>query len=336
MSRTTCIRSAILALAVTAPLLPLGCRHVDNPVGPALSSSTLRTIWPNDDGRYWTYEVASREVVGPVPHYYSVAESVPPAPSLVELERLVGSTPVSIVGSGSSSLLLQFRGMKTTESGAVGQNLSETYLTPTSGLRSSAVTPVGNAFLAQLLRARPDLRPRLAARISLASIDAAAAADARSLFLFGYAWKKTADWIGTYGDLDTLLAWKYLIANLRPGSEFTHQLVPLLASDIYLHGRILNPRTVRTPAGVFRRATICLYLVDYGISGGSGGYYRWYSYGAVAYADGVGPVASRERLMSPDGGFEELSLALTGTGIETQARASRADGRPSDPRPRQD
>src|SRR5258705_464716 len=78
-------------------------------------------------------------------------------------------------------------------------------------------------FIQALSVARPDLARKMAAKwgplIRTASTDAAASIDPPN-FLFGYAWEKTSEYIGSYGDLNTQLAWKYLVANLKPGSGF--------------------------------------------------------------------------------------------------------------------
>lgn len=121
--------------------------------------------------------------------------------------------------------------------------------------------------------------------------------------------------------MDTALAWKYLAKDLTPGSEFLHRLVPSLAADVFLRGRILPRQTVQTLAGTFTDAVVCLYSVDYGIStatddaGDATGYFRYYSYGSVTYADSVGPVGSYERrlvgLGNPSLGSEDRSLVLS-------------------------
>ena len=105
-----------------------------------------------------------------------------------------------------------------------------------------------------------------------------------------------------------------------------------LAADVYLHARILPRRMVTTPAGSFAGAVECLYEVDYGlgaevdISGNIVGFSRYFSYGTVAYARDVGPVASYDRVLvsvgDPDAhGFEETKLGLTTTGSGVLARA---------------
>lgn len=330
MGHIACISPSTLSFLFILLLLP-GCRQVESPFGRPPATATLRTIWPSDDGRYWSYQIVMRDLNGGAVHYYSTADSVPTAPSLDEIERAIRARPVlAAVGSDTATFRLQFSGMVTTQSGAVGQNLTETVSRPTPALRTPVMRPGGSAFLAQLLRARPELRDRLAARVPSVRMELdALIPEHPTLFLFGYAWIRTSSWIGSYGDVDTLLAWKYLTANLTPGSEFTHQLVPSLATDVFLHGRILTPQNIVTPAGTFRHATVCLYLVDYGISqgrdeyGNPTGYSREYSYGTVTYVDGVGPVASYEQDLLSVGadspGWYEKNLLLTSRGAGATA-----------------
>ena len=142
------------------------------------------------------------------------------------------------------------------------------------------------------------------------------------LYLFGYAWEKTREYIGSYGDLNTNLSWKYLEADLDPGHEFTIQLVPDLADDVFLHVRVLRERTATSPLGDHPRSIDVLYEVDYGISeatdvdGNPIGYWHAYDYGMITYAPKVGPVASYERSLISvgeplDPGYRELTAELT-------------------------
>jgi hypothetical protein len=122
------------------------------------------------------------------------------------------------------------------------------------------------------------------------------------LFLHGGAWRKTPNEIVEYGDLDMLPSWKYLDSNIVPGGRFQLlQLIPSLASDVFLHGRITGRQPVTTPAGTFPNAIECEYLVDYGVSartddeGNPIGYSREVAYGTVACVDSLGPVAATAR-----------------------------------------
>jgi hypothetical protein len=140
-------------------------------------------------------------------------------------------------------------------------------------------------------------------------------------FLFGYIWELTDDHIGTYGDLDLELAWKFLESNIDPGHEFTHQLVPALTDDVFLLVRMLPRATVMTPNGTFGKCVRGLYVVDYGVLAMLDGpehvmgYYRPFDYGVISYAGGYGPVAEYERQLgsvgSADLGHLDVRLDLT-------------------------
>lgn len=317
-------RSAALAGLCCILLGAPGCFDRHNPVTPRDPDTTLQTVWPNEDGRSWSYQVVDRTLAedGGSTTYPS-PEAVPPAPSMTQVAALLNTLPFgTVVHSDTASFGLRFHGWITTQSGVIRQNLVETLIPlPAQG---AARTPAGGqaAFLAQLYRARPDLRPILRARFSSVALTTDTMHTYASIFLHGYAWEKTTAWIGTYGDVDTLLAWKFLASRISPGSEFVHQLVPSLATDVWLHGRILGRQTVRTHAGTFERAVVCAYLIDFGLSekvddaGNPLGYARNYSYGSVAYVDGVGPVACYERPLvwagGPSFGGRDVTLLLTG------------------------
>jgi hypothetical protein len=329
MKRVVRLSTAALA-ALLIGLTPACDKKTTRPV--TVTSPALQTIWPNDDGRFWIYRITAREWDDPGgPHFYGDPDSVPQVPPLWYLAQQLGTQPIGPnVVTDTASFQLKFEGQITTQSGVTAQHLTETVLRPAPGpattLRGSLGPGISSGFLRDLARARPDLAPQIAllpgGRLALADTLITTHA---TLFLFGYAWKRTTEWIGSYGDVDTLLAWKYLSRNLTPGSEFVQQLVPSLASNIFLRGRILNRQTIVTPAGTYRNAVVCLYSVDYGIStatddqGNVVGYFRVYSYGTIAYVDGVGPVSSYERRMVGVGdsslGIFDENLVLTSHGV---------------------
>jgi hypothetical protein len=223
---------------------------------------------------------------------------------------------------------LQFDGMLTTMSGATGQNLVETFeaVPPAKPARPASAARPNAAFLARLLRARPDLQDRIAGAAPGASDSPMDTPQLLLLFLDGGAWVKSDQWIGAYGDLDTLLAWKYLESDLSPGHEFSHQLVPKIASDVFLHGRVQRRLTWNTEVGTHENALECLYLIDYGVSTATDqdglpiGFFRDIDYGAVVYAPEVGPVYCYERVLVTVGdtlgpGLGDARLQLVGTGV---------------------
>jgi hypothetical protein len=326
------IRLGTAALGALLVVLGLGCDR-KKPTRPTPESASLQTLWPNDDGRTWNYRISARWWADPGPRHYQSRDSVPPVPPLSLLAAQLGTQPIgSSPSTDTATFQLKFEGLMTTRSGVTAQRLKETVVRPMPfttwgsaagiGLPRSIVAAMPDGFLRHLVRARPDLARKLARfdRRALATADTIIR-DPATLFLFGYAWKRTSEWIGSYGDVDTLLAWKYLTKNLTPGSEFLHRLVPSLAPDVFLRGRILERQTVQTLAGTFTDAVVCLYSVDYGISPAingaddTTGYSRYYSYGTVAYADSVGPVASYERrlvgLGNPSLGSEDRNLVLS-------------------------
>ncbi len=312
-------RLAPLALLAAVLLLPPGCKD-DEPTRPQ-DNPVLASMWLNEDGRFWSFDAT-----GHVWGNGSATDPSPeatPLPSLAEFAALAAAREFpepSTVSTGTYRL--QFTDSITTDSGVRRQNLVEalTYdpVAPATASRPDA------AFLAQLAIARPDLRARIAARTGAApSLNG----NFQSLILHGGAWEKTADWIGGYGDLNPVLAWKYLERDLSTGHEFVHQLVPDLAADVYLRVRVLGPARVETPAGVYTKAIKVFYVIDYGVSegidesGNSLGYSRSVGYGAIAFAPGVGPVASYERVLAtwgPNGlgaGYGELQFWLRSSGV---------------------
>jgi hypothetical protein len=286
------------------------------------ATPTLVSLWPNADGSSWTYDYSSRvwDSVG-IPPTYPTPADVPPPPTLAELADFF---PTHGAGGPAvneeATYSIAFDGFITTESGATGQQM-------VTELDSSVPAARGDRppeeLLARLWTARPDLRERLLAEGLGPPRDRRGGTTFRPMLLSGYAWARTSDWIGGYGDLDRNPSWIYLTADLDPGAEFTHQLLPAVADDVFLHARILERQTIATPLGVFDNSVVCLYLVDYGVLsvtnefGGVQGYVQSLSYGTVAYVAGIGPIFSYERVLTSTGnplppGAGDLTLHLTG------------------------
>jgi hypothetical protein len=234
---------------------------------------------------------------------------------------------------------MSFTGDTTSMSGATGQNLRESLDRSTGQIGvPSAACPI-HPLIARLYMARPDLRVVLEDRFDLSQLQGSGAGDGEfttsvmgcsdpecPILIHGYVWKKTQDWIGTYGDVDTLLAWKFLEADLTAGHEFTHQLVPSLADDVFLHCKVRGKTRISTGYQTFWNGLDCLYIIDYGswTWTGPGGEEllccRTIDYGRVIYVPEVGPVHSYERILVGLGeyvgpGFGERILSLTDTGL---------------------
>ena len=59
--------------------------------------------------------------------------------------------------------------------------------------------------------------------------------------------------------------WTYLTDDLTVGANFTQQLVPELADNVFLHGTVeAIDATVATPAGTYEHAVRMGYVIDYG------------------------------------------------------------------------
>jgi hypothetical protein len=290
-----------------------------------------RRIWPHQDGQGWTYHLTGRTWDQLPPVLYPTRGEVPVF-TMDDAIRLLGTEPTGANPETSSgSYRLQFRGSITTQSGVTRQNLQETLeqgaAATTSSITTSSATGHAVRLLDLLRRARPDLA-REVNRIAPSMVTHAIVTQAAATVFFptlihGYAWEQTDQWIGTYGDLNQQIAWIFLTPDLRSGSEFSLQLVPDLAPDVFLHARVLGWKSVETEAGVYRRALDVAYLVDFGVSeitdvdGNTLGYNRSVLFGTVDYAVGVGPVRSYERLHIPldplNRGNSDETASLTGT-----------------------
>jgi len=321
----------VVALTCFAVLALGGCKEKETVVGPTpvdpnAGKSALERAWPNEDGRAWEYAATERTWWGGYSDSLYPTPGDVPSLTIGQVAALLESHPI---GDGATTTKyvygLRFNGMITTGSGAVGQNLEST-LSPDTSAASALVSNQAlssEGFLARLASARPDLRSRIERlRPSLRrNAGAAVSVIGGPMLLMSYAWARTLEWIGSYGALNTDVAWKYLVANLTTGSEFTLQLVPDLADDVFLHGRMLAPMTIVTESGTYSRALVCAYLVDFGLSaatdpdGNELGYRREYTYGAIAYARDIGPVFCYERdgvqAGSPPGiGHSDWSISL--------------------------
>ena len=324
------MRKRLWMLVLISPLLLAGMCEDDSPTGTGtpVPDPTLDNLWPNADSASWTYALHERiwgdfetNVI-----LYDTPEEVPPAPSLAEVECLLEHHPHGFVQSeDEGSYTLQFDGEITLGSGATVQNLVET--TEWATKADAPRGPAGDALRRRILTVRPDLRER-AAQLGLraAAGEPGLRDDIEPLLLHGYAWEKTSEYIGTYNVAAELLAWKFLESDLAIGHEFTHQLLPDLDDDIWLHARIIAQGTIVTPAGRFRKAVTCFYYIDYGVAGLTGdgpdilGYMRMLDYGTVSFAPEIGPVRSYERKFVSVGdggalgpGIGDLTVSLTAT-----------------------
>lgn len=296
-------REALLGLLLLLGALGCSDRHA-RPVCPGGDGRcpTLADLWPSADSTAWTYHYSEAGWGTPGTPAYPTPEAVPPAPSVDSAARLLDRMHAEHPADEVDAIYrLQFLGRHTTQSGAEGQHLVEGFYHDKS---AEAIPRPRDPFLRRLAEVRPDLRARIAALTSDQSPTQSTGTMGRPefapLFLHGSAWVRLDHLIGGYGDLDTEIAWVYLTSELAPGSGFTHQLVPALDDDVFLHGLVLGYRDVRTEAGLFRNCLECVYLVDFGPfqvfneQGTVIGYARGFDCGNILYAPGIGPVQSRE------------------------------------------
>jgi hypothetical protein len=325
--------SAALCLAALATLGFPGCPEDPTGTGEGNPNTlTMSNCWPNDDGRYWNYPALLRYIEPESLIYAPPGQHVPDVTT--ELAKQLLSKPISFVPGVPSEYQygMTFQGRLTSGPGVEAQGLLESYATPVSDRPAIASPRFGREFLERLAQARPDLRARLAA----AGVTIAPASDAlrpmgiayyAPFFIHGGVWLKGPSWIGTYGEADTILAWKFLESNVQSGHSFRHQLVPSLADNIWLIGEVDRRVRIQVPSGrTVNNAIEVVYVIDYGVGeatdkgGAPLGTYRTFDYGRVTYAPGVGPVVDLERRYANMGqnvtmGYAELRLDLVSTGV---------------------
>jgi hypothetical protein len=301
----------------------LSAPGVDNP-----SAMRMVNLWPNDDQRFWYYAARVASLA------YEPASMLPPGVTprgvTVEDARRLLRDSVTFVGDVAHvGYGLAFDGEITTQSGVSAQNLIELQSYPgAGGANAQGVLDFRSRLLARVAAARTDLRERISALQPWLTAAAPDRSERRGwpLLIHGYAFRKTSTFIGTYGDVDTLLAWKFLDSDIHTGAEFEHQLVPSLASDVWLRALVDRRVEVTLPDGRVVIGLDVIYVIDYGVSqatdpsGNVTGTYRQFDYGRVTYVPGVGPVKDWERQVAyaTDGlthGYYDARLDLVETGV---------------------
>lgn len=254
----------------------LGCVAMLLAASPARSQD-MDSLWPNTDGNSWTYQLEYEEFF----------------PEPQEVQQLVR---------------LYLEGTTVVPNGIVAQVLREQLVSGATVTFASA-PGLTSPLLRNLWRARPDLRAALT-RLAVAGAAGSPCPNAPpptipALLLNGeLTFRKTADEIAAWRcDVADTRSWRWLVSNVAIGSTFTLQLVPDLASDVYLHGTVGAVEAVTVPGGVFASCVRVDYVVDYGInectneSGQPIGTSRSETRGSVHYAPGVGPVQSLEEFI---------------------------------------
>ncbi len=225
----------------------------------ALGQPALDSLWPNADGMTFEYDFSYEDL------QFGDAFAGPASLALNG----------TIMTPGGLAQVL------------VGQHVS-------SGLKKAGSPPALPGLLAAVWRIRTDLRPVIEARFS--------SLKTRSswlpLFLHDGYFMKTPDTIEMWQDGWAHSTWTYLRGEPASGMSFTHQLVPELADDIFLHGTVTSTdASVVTANGTYTGAVRVDYLIDMGInaftneSGDPVGMAHGEIQGHVYYVPDVGPVA---------------------------------------------
>jgi len=313
---------AVLILALMLTLIVTGCS--DNTCKPQICGPkpTLENIWPNDDQRFWEYDFTGRGWGGSIyDTLYDTEEEVPPVPSFDYVEDLLDNHPIGDdVNTQTGTYRMRFDGDSTSDYGVTAQALKDTVYIAGLAISQDDSPVIRDVLLGGAMPNGRSIQDLLAG-----SVPTVQYIPSYPLLIHGGIWEKNDDWIGTYCEIDTNLCWKFLEEDLLPGSEFTHQLIPALTDDAFMHCKVLDMANVQIGEQVYPNALECIYIIDYGAyqlttSGGASlGWTRQYDYGTVVYAPEVGPVYSYERSLVEAGNDESLgvgdkTLVLTDTG----------------------
>jgi hypothetical protein len=228
----------------------------------AFAQPTLDSLWPNANGLRLEYE-------------------------------FVNTSPTPSEPSFTVSAVLWFDGTVQTF-GGTAQVLHGTHNVPAKAHPGAASDPL----LAALWHARPDLRAAIVARTSR-SLEEVPINWWPLLLHTGYFMKNPTN-IQMWQPDWSHPTWTYLTDDLRVGATFTHQLIPELADDVFLHGTVeAIDATVVTLAGTYESAVRMGYVIDYGWTDPVGiiGRSHAETRGHVHFVPGVGPVEMLENFI---------------------------------------
>ena len=225
----------------------------------ALAQPTLHSLWPNADGNRWEYELT---------------HTSPNEPAF--------TTPAALWLQGTAET-----------AGGTAQVLHAEHAVPVP-----KGVALANPVLAAVWRARPDLRPAIAARAGVAQ--AGPEVWWPLLLHNGYFMKGASSIQMWQTDVDHP-TWTHLTDDLAVNATFTQQLIPELADNVFLHGTVLaTDATVTTIVGTFEDAVRMGYVIDYGWGewiddqGNPLFRYRAETRGHVHFVPDVGPVEMLE------------------------------------------
>jgi hypothetical protein len=241
---------------------------------PVHAGVTMSDLWPSDDGRSWKYEIR---------------------------QQIFAQPPIEATGQ----LRLLFEGPTVAPNGIAAQYLRQEQLPSQAPLFGSLAEVEARTLRDPLMRqvyvARPDLRARLLEVNAGLPCPDQAPNGMYALFLGGeFAYRKTGSEVAAWRcDLADTRAWQWLVSNLSTGT-FMIQLVPDIATDVFLRGEVGPLEDVTVPAGTFNGCVRMNYVLDYGEVQCDDGYGNIVgtahpvTQGFVDYAPFQGPVRSQE------------------------------------------
>lgn len=264
------IRNTIQFLLAVVLLTSMASCGDDDPSRPPFEfPATLQSLWPYEDGRGWNFDLTTQVWEVPGDPLYESEEEVPPIPPWDELYERLQDG-----FEGSPDFI-----------GSGNLNLY---------------------FDGEVAISPGDTVPRLRSIVQVASGN-----PKRPMQLGGGLWRRGDTAIESYSEEfpNSGSKWVYLTDELEPGDEFSHQLAPGLADDVWLRCRIWRHMKAELPGGARPNAVECIYLIDMGVQqatdegGQSLGYLRSLRYGLIVYAENVGPVYCVEH-------WEESTLGM--------------------------
>lgn len=248
----------------------------------SLAQSSIEALWPNKEASKWSFDFEGWELGS-------------------------DGNPAFIYG-GTAKLLLMGN---TNTPGGVAQNLFAFHEEPVPTKANRHLSPLYR----NLWKARPDLRGEIEALARQRPGNTTQSADWVPVLLHGGLFMKSSDRVEMWQPGSLTPTWTYLAGDLVVNQEFTRQLVPDLADDVFLHGKVeANDANVSIPAGTFSHAVKIAYDIDYGVADiieviddtpVSIGTFRSWTSGWVQYVPGVGPADMQEEFTL----FTELDCA---------------------------
>lgn len=269
----------------------------DCPTCPGEITPSLNNLWPHEDGTDWAYDFQFK-------YHEGLVDPELTLPTMEVLhEKLLSAVDTDLISHDQGIYRQTFDGMFTTESGVEAQNL-EVIIYSDVNDQERALDRRTDNLLDLVFQARPDLREAIVQRTGRDMLDISAKSldEAGELFFLSpYAFAAEDSGYFAYGDISTQHAWVFLTDELSVGSEFSMQLVPGLADDIWLYGKVWSVGDFMVDDVTMPNAQECMYVIDMGIQeqvdehGNPLAIGRAYSYGRTVFVPEVGPVYCQER-----------------------------------------